>query len=73
MDLALEKCKRNFTLHIRCSNCIRESVKEIYGGEGGPADVSELIESGLLDRLQFTCVQCDSAIGTIVAITDRSG
>jgi len=69
MGLAFEKCNRVFALHIRCSNCIRESVKEICGGEGGPTDVDELIESGLIEKIQFSCIQCDSAIGHLVAIT----
>lgn len=70
MGLALEKCDRSFALHIRCSNCIRESTKEIYAGEAGPSSVDELIESGLIERVQFSCVHCESVIGQLVAITD---
>lgn len=71
MGLALEKCNRVFALHIRCANCIRESVKEVFGGEGGPSDVDELIESGLIEQVRFECFQCDSAIGQLVAITEH--
>lgn len=69
MGLALVKCNRVFVLHIRCSNCIRESVTQIFGGESGPTDVEDLIESGLIEKVQFSCIQCDSAIGQLVAIT----
>lgn len=69
MGLALEKSNHLFALHIRCSNCLRESVKEIFGGDGGPSDVEELIESGLVERVQFSCVHCESVIGQLVAVT----
>jgi hypothetical protein len=69
MGLALEKSNYVFALHIRCSNCLRESVKEIFGGAGGPADVEDLIESGLIEKVQFSCIHCESAIGQLVAIT----
>lgn len=69
MGLALEDCNRVFALHIRCSNCIRESVKEIFGGEGGPTDVEELIASGLIEKVQYSCNQCESVIGQLIAIT----
>lgn len=70
MGLALEKCSRIFTLHVRCSNCIRESVKEIYGGEYGPSSVDELIDSGQIERVRFSCVHCESVIGQLVAIIE---
>lgn len=69
MGMALEKSNRSFTLHIRCSNCLMESVKEILGGEGGPSDEEELIDSGLISQIRFSCIQCESAIGQLVAIT----
>lgn len=69
MGLALEKSNRVFALHIRCSNCSRESVKELFGGEGGPCDVDELLESGLIERVRYECFSCESAIGQLVAIT----
>lgn len=69
MGLALEKSNYVFALHIRCSNCLRESVKEIWGGECGPSDVDELIDSGQIEKVQFSCVQCESVIGRLVAIT----
>ncbi|MBB3234400.1 hypothetical protein FHS20_001240 [Phyllobacterium endophyticum] len=72
MGFALEECNRVFALHVRCVNCIRESVKEIFGGQGGPSDVDELIESGLIEQVRFECVHCESAIGQLVAITCES-
>lgn len=69
MGMALQKSEMVFALHLRCSNCRRESVQEVYSGEGGPCDVDELIESGLLANVRYSCPQCDSVIGTIVAIT----
>lgn len=69
MGLALRKSDRVFALHLRCSNCRRETVQELYSGEGGPSDVDELIESGLLNEVRYLCVQCESVIGHIVAIT----
>lgn len=70
MGLALEKCHYVFALHIRCSNCLRESVREIFSDERGPSDVEDLIESGLIEKVQFSCHHCESAIGQLVAITD---
>lgn len=71
MGLALEKCNYVFALHIRCSNCLRESVKEIFSDERGPSNVEELIDSGLVEKIQFSCFQCESVIGQLVAITDK--
>ena len=69
MGLALEKSNRIFTLHIRCSNCLKESAKEIFGGEGGPSDVEELIDSNQINQVRFSCSQCESVIGQLVAVT----
>ncbi|MBZ9653514.1 hypothetical protein [Phyllobacterium lublinensis] len=73
MSLALENYNRVFALHIRCANCIRESVKEICGGEAGPTNVDELVESGLIEKVRFECFQCESVIGQLVAITELKG
>lgn len=69
MGMALEKSNRVFTLHIRCSNCGKESAKEMFSGEGGPSDVEELLESGLIERVRYECIHCESVIGQLVAIT----
>ncbi|MCO4316312.1 hypothetical protein M8997_003880 [Phyllobacterium sp. 21LDTY02-6] len=70
MGLALQASSRVFALHIRCSNCLKESVQEIFGGQSGPSDVEELIESGLIGQVRYSCVHCESAIGQLVAITE---
>lgn len=69
MGMALYKNNRSFTLLIRCSNCLKESIKEVLGGEGGPTDEEELVESGLIQQIRYSCVQCESVIGQLVAIT----
>ncbi len=62
--------RSRFTLHIRCFNCLRERAKDIEVCESGPMNVEELIESGLLSQVKFSCFHCDSVIGQLIAITN---
>jgi hypothetical protein len=71
MGLAVLKSAGQFTLHIRCENCLRESIKEIEipVGDGAPRDPDELIDSVYLESIPFRCQPCGSAIGQLVGIT----
>ncbi|OCJ05285.1 hypothetical protein A6U87_14875 [Rhizobium sp. AC44/96] len=70
MGLALLKQARQFTLHIRCDNCLRESerVVEMPIGDDVPRDADELIESVFLERLPFRCHPCGGVIGRLFGI-----
>lgn len=60
----------SFRVHIRCFNC-KKDVRRTLTPEAcddSPTTVDELVESGLLDRQRFICRECDSPVGTIVAV-----
>lgn len=63
--------ERIFTLHLCCGNCLRPSLREVVvpAVDDAPYDVESFLESGLLPSLAFRCLQCESPIGTIVAVT----
>jgi hypothetical protein len=67
---ALRKPYRNFSLHIRCESCLRETVQliEVPPGDDSPEDEDELLESGFLANLSFRCPQCESPIGRLFGI-----
>lgn len=71
MGLALRKETRVFTLHVRCSNCLRESTVhiEIPNEEGAPADADDLVESGCLDHVRYQCSPCESVIGQLIGVS----
>ncbi|TRC78548.1 hypothetical protein FJV80_24720 [Mesorhizobium sp. WSM4310] len=71
MGLAVRKETRVFTLHVRCTNCLRESVLpiEIPDEEGAPANADDLVESGCLDRIRFQCGPCESVIAQLIGIS----
>lgn len=68
--------ERTFTLHLCCANCLRPTVRDVLVPQvdEAPYDVESFLESGMLSRLKFFCVQCESCIGTLVAVTtDEQG
>ncbi|ANM12082.1 hypothetical protein AMK05_CH03733 [Rhizobium sp. N324] len=69
MQLLISEISREFELQIRCENCRRESTKLVCVPriDDAPSDVEELLESGLLGNLRFSCIKCDSAIGLLVS------
>lgn len=71
MGLALRRDYRSFHLHIRCENCLRETMRviEVPPGDGSPDDADELIESGFLGNMNFCCSHCDCVIGQLFGIS----
>lgn len=70
MGLALRSPVRQFTLHIRCMNCLMESSRtlDVNGMDCPPSDADELLESGLVESLSFSCQRCESVIGRLYGI-----
>ncbi|KFC73221.1 hypothetical protein FG93_01965 [Bosea sp. LC85] len=60
-----------FLIHLRCPNCMRnlESCLDVPAVDDAPTTPEELADSAFLQRQRFLCIQCDSAIGTIIGIT----
>lgn len=70
MGLATREATAQFTLYLRCDNCMRESTRDIRlpVGEGIPRDADELVESAFLGDLKFNCRPCGSVIAQLVGI-----
>jgi hypothetical protein len=70
MGYALRKSKTEFRLHIRCSNCLRESMRllEVPAVADAPSDPDELMDSAYLENMPFCCAYCESIIGRLVGI-----
>ena len=70
MQLAYSKPSLEFELHIRCENCMRESVRAVTvpGADDAPRDVDELLESVFLSSLRYSCQKCQSPIGRLFAV-----
>lgn len=70
MGLAVLKTCAPFTLHVRCENCMRESLKivEMPIGDDVPRDVDDLAGSAFLEQQSFRCRPCGGVIGIIVGI-----
>lgn len=66
---------RRFRLLMRCHNCRKETPKVIDFGddEDAPSDVDELLESAALSRIRYQCSECESAIGTIIGVSQSKG
>lgn len=66
---------RRFRLLMRCHNCRKETPKVIDFGddEDAPSDVDELLESAALSRIRYQCSECESAIGTIISVSQSKG
>jgi len=71
MRSALYPRSKTFSLHLRCSNCLRDSFRDIAVPQvdGAPTCVDEFIESILLQRLAFDCSRCESVIGRLIGVT----
>lgn len=72
MELALRETWREFVLHIRCSNCLRESKQlvTVPDGEGSPEDIDDLLESAALQNTQYVCSHCGSEIGRLFGVSE---
>ena len=59
-----------FKLMLRCHNCERNiaCVLDVPDADEAPRDIDELMESSLLQSQRFQCQECESSIGTIIAI-----
>ncbi|MBX4944613.1 hypothetical protein [Rhizobium binae] len=73
MQLLISEVLREFELQIRCENCMRETTRvlSVPRIDDAPGDVEELLESGFLRSLRFSCVRCESAIGLLVGASLR--
>lgn len=62
---------REFSMHLRCSNCVRPSVRTIAvpRAEGAPSTVDEFIGSAAMAGVAFRCPHCESCAGVLVAVT----
>lgn len=62
---------RAFTLHIRCTNCMRPTTRclTIPVCADMPADADELAESAVLGNLTFRCDYCEGMIGQLFDVT----
>ncbi|MDX0789258.1 hypothetical protein GOD70_22480 [Sinorhizobium medicae] len=71
MNLAVAKSNVSFTLHVRCVNCYRESVKciEVPVVDDAPLDTGELMESAFLDGVHYRCGSCEGLAGQIFGIS----
>ncbi|MDQ1183556.1 hypothetical protein [Agrobacterium larrymoorei] len=69
MGLAL-KSYRAFELFLRCENCMRETsrVIDVPPGDDSPNDADELMESGFLANLSFSCGPCGHPIAQLIGI-----
>lgn len=67
--IALE-CKASFELHIRCDNCMRESMKvvNVPHVDDAPCDPEDLIDSAFLQTIPYRCRQCQGLIGRLFKI-----
>lgn len=70
MGCAVLKSAVPFTLHIRCENCMRDSMKvvDVPIGDDAPRDADDLTESVYLRTIPFRCRPCGSVIGRLVGI-----
>ena len=60
-----------FSLHIRCSNCLRDSFRdvEVPQIDGAPSSIDDFCESSVLQSLRFSCTKCESIIGRLIGVT----
>lgn len=63
---------RAFTLFLRCENCLRDSSKvvEVPPGDDSPTSADELLESGFLANVTFSCGPCGATIAQLVGIKE---
>lgn len=72
MGLAALEYKARFALHLRCDNCMRESVLalDIPQVDFAPSDIEELAEDAALNSLRYHCRHCSCTVGRIIRITE---
>ena len=60
-----------FRLHLRCENCHRECSKVLHIPDviDAPTTVTDLSDSGVLAHQAFVCLDCESTIAHVVAVT----
>lgn len=63
---------KEFNLHVRCSNCSRESGQTVSVpiGEGSPEDLEQLLESSALQNTPYQCRHCESVIGQLFGVSE---
>ncbi|CDN52510.1 Hypothetical protein RG1141_CH01450 [Neorhizobium galegae bv. officinalis bv. officinalis str. HAMBI 1141] len=73
MQMEMSREVRIFELHIRCENCLRESLRavEVPNVDDAPSDEDELMESGFLGSLRFSCRRCEGTIGRLFGVSRR--
>lgn len=59
-----------FRVGVACADCMARynSDLAITAADDAPTTVDELVDSGALERMRFSCTRCDSAIGTIESV-----
>ena len=62
---------RVFSMHLRCCNCVRPDVRTVSVPrvEGAPTTLDEFIDSAAMLAVPFSCRQCESTSGVLVAVT----
>ncbi|TBY40866.1 hypothetical protein [Rhizobium leguminosarum] len=62
--------KAAFKLHIRCDNCMRESIKAVNVpfADDAPMDPEDLIDSAFLRSIPYYCRPCSGVIGRLFKI-----
>lgn len=66
----LQGIRARFNIRMRCHGCKKlvSQIVEVPDEDGAPCDVEDLVESGFLSRLAFSCARCDGPIGTVVHV-----
>lgn len=64
------KYKASFELHIRCDNCMRETVKtlDVPNVDDAPTDPEDLIDSAFLQSIPYRCTTCQCQVGQLFKI-----
>lgn len=70
MGVAALEYKASFELHIRCENCMRESVKtvDVPDVDEAPIDPEDLVDSAFLQSIPYSCRPCGGVIGRLFKI-----
>lgn len=65
-----QEYKARFHLHLRCENCMRESMKavDVPNVDDAPCDPEDLIDSAFLQSIPYSCRHCDGRIGRLFKI-----
>lgn len=62
---------QTYCLHLYCENCMRPATRflAVPKHDEAPSDVEELLESGLLADLHYSCTHCDSPLSRLRGVT----